>query len=185
MDRQGQIGDELLVLRCQEGDTSAFGELVDRWQERLWRHAWRLTGDEQAAWDVLQEAWVGVGRNIMRLDDAAAFPAWVYRIVSNKCRDWIRRESRRRRATRAYAQDQEATRPGYAAENPNVGRLRDAVAHLPGPDRAILSLHYQEGFSTVEIADILGIPPGTVKSRLYHVRQRLRSHMEGTDHERR
>ena len=193
MERQEQIKEELLVLRSQEGDTAAFGELVDRWQERLWRHAWRLTGDEQAAWDVLQEAWVGVGRNIMRLEDAAAFPAWVYRIVSNKCRDWIRRESRRRKATKgavppgmatkAYAEDLETARRSGPEEGDAVGRLRDAVAKLSGSDRAMLGLHYQEGFSTAEIADILHIPAGTVKSRLYHVRQRIRNHMKENDHE--
>lgn len=178
MDRQEQIKDELLVLGSQEGNTMAFEQLIDRWQERLWRHAWRLTGDEQAAWDALQETWIGVGRNIRRLDDAAAFPAWAYRIVSNKCRDWIRRESRRRKATRAYAEELDTARGTGPEEGETVGRLRDAVSLLSGEDRAMLSLHYQEGFSTAEIADILHIPAGTVKSRLYHVRQRLRSHME-------
>jgi len=62
MSRRERIEDELLVLRSQEGDASAFEQLVGRWQERLWRHAWRLTGNEDAAWDALQEAWIGIGR---------------------------------------------------------------------------------------------------------------------------
>ena len=63
MSRNERITDELLVLECKEHSTAAFGQLVDRWQERLWRHAWRLTGDETAAWDVLQETWIAVSRN--------------------------------------------------------------------------------------------------------------------------
>ena len=87
MNQHDRLNDELLVLRCQEGDTEAFELLVGRWQGRLWRHAWRLTGDENAAWDALQEAWIGISRGLVRLADAVAFPAWAYRIVSNKCRD--------------------------------------------------------------------------------------------------
>jgi RNA polymerase sigma-70 factor, ECF subfamily len=96
MSPHDRLNDELLVLRCQEGDAEAFEALVGRWQRRLWRYAWRLTGDESAAWDALQEAWIGISRGIGRLADAAAFPAWAYRIVSNKCRDSIRRDLRRR-----------------------------------------------------------------------------------------
>ena len=64
MDPRERIADQLLVLRCQEGDIAAFEQLVNRWQERLWRHAWRLTGDESAAWDALQEAWIGMSRGL-------------------------------------------------------------------------------------------------------------------------
>jgi len=174
MNQSQRIDDELLVLRCQEGDVRAFDELVARWQERLWRHAWRLTGDENAAWDVLQEAWIGITRGLGRLEDATAFRAWAYQIVSNKCRDWIRRESRRRRADTAYSnrvQRLESEVPD--AQRRHTG-LKEAVKCLPGRDRAILSLRYEEGFDTAEIADVLRVPEGTVKSRLHYARKRLR-----------
>ena len=61
MNRRQPVTDELLVLESQEGDPAAFEALVERWQERLWRHAWRLVGREDMAWDVLQEAWIGIG----------------------------------------------------------------------------------------------------------------------------
>ena len=86
MSQHDRLNDELLVLRCQEGDAEAFELLVGRWQRQLWRHAWRLTGDEGTAWDVVQETWIGISRGIARLADASAFPAWAYQIVSNKCR---------------------------------------------------------------------------------------------------
>ncbi len=180
MNQNERINDELLVIRAQEGVAEALQELVDRWQDRLWRLAWRLTDDEQAAWDVLQEAWIVISRQIRRLADPAAFPAWAYRITSNKSRDWIRRRQRVRRADEAYAQQWREADTGCQR---SFADLREALADLSGPDRAILSLRYEDDFSTDQIAEILAIPPGTVKSRLHHARQRLRRHLEDDDHE--
>jgi len=75
-----RIIDEMLVLRCQDGDRRAFDELVGRWQERLWRHARVLTGDDDADWDALQETWLAVVNGLKRLNDPAAFPRWAYKI---------------------------------------------------------------------------------------------------------
>ncbi|MHC4399014.1 MAG: RNA polymerase sigma factor [Planctomycetota bacterium] len=181
MNRREGIENELLVLRSQEGDPSAFDQLIDRWQERLWRHAWRLVGDEQTAWDVLQEAWIGITRGIARLEDAAAFPAWAFRIVSNKCRDRLRRDKRRREAVEAYAERARGSENEASDVKKRCASLKEALAHLSGRDRAILSLRYEEEFPTAEIAAILDIPEGTVKSRLHYARRRLRQIMERTD----
>jgi RNA polymerase sigma factor (sigma-70 family) len=178
MNRREQATDELLVLRCQEGDAGAFDELIGRWQERLWRHAWRLTGSRDAAWDALQEAWITVSRDIRGLKDAAAFPAWAYRITSNRCHDWIRKECRRRRADEAYAEQAERVEDETRGANQCSADLDEALSRLPGRDRAILSLRYEEEFGVAEIAKILQIPPGTVKSRLHYARERLRHYLE-------
>ncbi|MCL2648530.1 MAG: sigma-70 family RNA polymerase sigma factor, partial [Phycisphaerales bacterium] len=102
MNARQRIEEELLVLRCQEGDPAAMEELVLRWQERLWHHARRLSGNDEAAWDVLQEAWMAMVGRMRSLSDPAAFGGWAYQIVSNKCRDWIRREMRGRAALEGY-----------------------------------------------------------------------------------
>ncbi len=178
MNRRELIKNELLVLRCQQGEAAAFEQLVERWQQPLWRHAWRLTSDENAAWDVLQEVWIGIARGLDRLEDPAAFAAWAYRIVGYKCRDWIRRETRRRRADETYGEQvQQRQREAADAQRPHES-LREALQRLPGRDRAILSLRYQEGFDTAEIAEILDIAVGTVKSRLFYARKRLRKFLE-------
>ncbi len=173
--------DELLVLRCQEGDAEAFEALVDRWQGRLWRHAWRLTGNENAAWDVLQETWIGIIRGLGRLVDAASFPAWAYQITSHKCRDLDRREHRRREATELYVEQMRHEEEETAAVEKQYDNLKEALERLAGSDRAILSLRYEEQFDTAEIAGILDIPEGTVKSRLFYARQRLRKYLEEDD----
>jgi len=181
MSRQDRFNDELLVLRCQGGDAEAFESLVGRWQQRLWRHAWRLTGDETAAWDVIQETWIGISRGINRLVDAAAFPAWAYQIVSNKCRDAVRRDRRRREAAETYSEWMQQQEHEAVIAEEQHGNLREAMEQLSGPDRAMLSLRYEEDFGTAEIARILGIPEGTVKSRLFYARQRLRKCLEKDD----
>ena len=175
MNARTQITNELLVIRCQAGDIAAFEQLVDRWQERLWRHAWRLTGDEEAAWDAIQDAWIGISRGLRRLAEPAAFPGWAYQIVSHKCRDWLRRQRRQRQIDELYrAEAHEPCEPAIEQH----GSLRDALAQLSGHDRAILSLRYEDSFSTAQIAAILGIPEGTVKSRLFYARNRLKHFLE-------
>lgn len=183
MNQKERINDELLVIRAQEGAVEALSELIDRWQDRLWRLAWRLTDDEQAAWDVLQEAWIVISRRIGRLGDTSAFPAWAYRITSNKSRDWIRRRQRMRRADEAYGMRWIEGENGSNHAERHYADLREALGDLSGRDRAILSFRYEDNFSTAEIAEILGIPPGTVKSRLHHARQRLRRFLEEDDDE--
>jgi len=87
-----QIYDELLVLKCQQANTEAFEELVGRWQKRLWHYAYKVTGSESAAWDIVQEAWVGVIKGIKKLEDSAVFPQWAFTVLNNKCADWLRKK---------------------------------------------------------------------------------------------
>jgi RNA polymerase sigma factor (sigma-70 family) len=178
MGERERLENELLVLRCQEGDAKAFEELVKAWQERLWRHAWRLSGDEATAWDVLQETWMAIARGIGRLEDAEFFRGWAYGIVSHKCRDWIRRERRLRTVAEAHAAEGQVGAAEAALTRERLAEVKEAMGRLAGPDRAILCLRYEEGFDTREVARILGVPEGTVKSRLYHARERLRLMME-------
>lgn len=178
MNRRERVADELLVLRCQEGDAAAFEALVNRWQERLWRHAWRLTGNQDAAWDAIQEVWITVSRDIRGLRDTAAFPTWIYRITSNRCHDWVRKECRRRRADESYALQADHTGGDSSSTQQRTGDLDEALTQLRGSDRAILSLRYQDNFAVAEIAEILQIPNGTVKSRLHYARERLRQYLE-------
>ena len=177
-----QIADELLVLECQEGSRAAFERLVSRWQERLWRHAYRMTGNDAAAWDAVQETWMAVVRGLRGLQDAAAFPGWAYRICTNRCVDWVRREQQRRSAAEHLGQEARPEAPPAGASDDHDA-VRQAVARLPEDHRAVVSLHYGEGLGLAEIAEVLAIPEGTVKSRLFHAREQLRERLEGGGHE--
>lgn len=175
------VYDELLVIRCQEGDHHALDELVARWQRRLFDHARRLIQHQDAARDVVQEAWMAIVRGLGRLDDPARFRHWAYRIVTFKCTDWIRRQQRQRRLCEEVSReghDEAAPPESDVDEDDEIERLRRALAALAADRRAILSFHYLEGLSVAEIAAILDIPEGTVKSRLYHARQRLKNVLE-------
>lgn len=175
------IEDELLVLQCQDGDAKALAALIARWQPRLGRLAWRLTGEREAARDIVQEAWLTIVRRINRLDDPARFRSWAYRIVSNRCVDWTRRRVVQRKATielqstASSAFDESTITPDAVDE---LARMRDALRELPDNQRAILSLHYLDEMSVAQIAQVLGLPEGTVKSRLFHARNRLKQAME-------
>jgi len=169
------IRDELLVLQSQGGDEAALQALIGRWQPRLGRLASRLTGEREAARDVVQEAWLAIVRGLHRLEDPAQFRAWAYRIVRHKCVDWTRRRVTQRKATHAATARADAAPPRPSDE---IARLRAAMARLPQEQRAILALRYVDDLSLDEIARVFGIPRGTVKSRLYHARQRLKNVLE-------
>ena len=174
-----QIHDELLVLRCQDGDEQALAALVQRWQERLWRHAFRLTGRRDAAADVMQESWLAIVRGIGRLKDPACFRAWAYRIVTHRAADWTRRVQRQRKLLEnVAAETPQPQQPATPGDDEDVNLLRDAMRKLPAERRALLSLFYLDELSIGEIATVLSIPAGTVKSRLFHARGELKSLLE-------
>jgi RNA polymerase sigma-70 factor (ECF subfamily) len=170
-----QIADEWLVLKSQDGDARAFDLLVSRWQERLWRHARRLVRDDAAAWDVLQEAWMSMLKNLRRLEDPSAFSSWAYRIVTFRCMDHLRRGKRQRR----LEEEQRLRVPESSEEGSDeIEELRAAIDELKVDQRAIISLHYKEEIGVDRIAEILDIPVGTVKSRLHRARAALKERLE-------
>ena len=170
------VCDEYLVARCQTGDDDAFELLVKRWYPRMLGLAMQHTGDAEAAQDVVQEGWLGIVAGLASLRDPARFRPWAYRIVLNKARDWVRwRESRRRLARETEASER-IERAGSLTDI--VGRVRAGLDELDPDHRLILRWYYLEEMSVGEIAEVLTIPPGTVKSRLYHARQKLRDQIQ-------
>lgn len=169
--------DEYLVIECQLGNVDAFRALFHRWHGKLLGRARDITGDREGALDVTQEAWIGIVHGLHRLRDPAAFGAWALRILANKARDWVRRERSRRAVVKRIAED--PLPPAEPDEPPDdLRRVRVALAELAPDKRALLRRHYLEGQSVREIASHLGIPPGTVKSRLFNARNDLRRRLE-------
>jgi RNA polymerase sigma factor (sigma-70 family) len=165
---------ELLVMGAQDGDSRAMETLVRRWQERLWLHARRLTGDGEAAWDITQDAWLAVIRGLWRLNDPVRFRPWIYRIVTNKAMDYLRKRP-------AETQLGEPAQPGAEGDDNDSDLLHCLLARLDATKRLVLSLYYLEELSIAEIGEMLRIPAGTVKSRLHHARGELRALWERHD----
>jgi RNA polymerase sigma-70 factor (ECF subfamily) len=176
----------LLVLWAQGEDAEAFAALVRRWQRRLFRHAFHLTNREDVAADVVQETWLAVVRGIRRLQDPACFPRWFLQIASRKCGDWVRIQKQQRNLVEHLANGLQAPTPQgeIAEQQEDIARLRQGLRCLPGDRRALLSMFYLDGLSIAEIAQAVEVPPGTVKSRLYHARQELKALLKGVEDER-
>jgi RNA polymerase sigma factor (sigma-70 family) len=181
----GEILDELLVLRCQQGESAALDQLARRWNQRFLALAYRWVGETEAAREVVQEAWIAVVRGLGRLKDPARFKSWAFQIVHRKAVDRIRGLSRQRRLRAQLAaepHEDEAPAPDPAAGAAIQG-LRRAMAQLDPERRTMLAMFYAEEMTTRAIAEALAIPEGTVKTRLFHTRKRLKTLLEEIDEE--
>lgn len=178
-----RVYDEYLVVAAQGGDRAAWERLVARWQPRLLRHAWRLTGQADRAADLVQDAWVDIWKGLRRLEDVVAFPAWAFRIVTRRCHRAFDETDRERAGMRELAEvsteSDDAEGAEAIARDIDLARVRAAMATLPPAQRAALSLFHLEALSVAEIAIALDVPPGTVKTRLMHARRKLRAVLEG------
>lgn len=171
MDSQAhRVIDEALVIEAQAGSAAALDVLVHRWQRRMYGYARGLLGRDDKAWDACQEAWIGIVRGLRALDDPGAFAAWAYRIVTNKCKDRLTQDARAAWLNGEAAANAEARR-----DTKDSLELKEAIGLLPGPMQAVLALRYFEGFAINEMAGILGVPEGTVKSRLNRARTELKT----------
>lgn len=169
-----------LVMAVQDGEEAALKLLFSIWNPRFLAHAARLSGERDAAVDIVQEAWLSVIPSLARLNDPGRFRAWAYRIVTNKSADWVRQRVRERKMMTDLSVEMEldaAAAPDLEALS-EARRLRQLVAALPFGQRALLVLYYVEGFTVAEIAEALSIKTGTVKSRLHFARQSLRHKIE-------
>jgi RNA polymerase sigma-70 factor (ECF subfamily) len=173
--------DEYLVLLSQAGSTQALDGLARRWTPRLLRYAARVLGGSgdaaETARDIVQETWIGAIRGLPRLRDPAQFPAWIYGIATRKCADAVRANRRRRKLDAQSAAGGSRQDPAPPAEHQID--LAKSIRGLPPMHRAVVHLFYREDMSVEEIASILEIPAGTVKSRLHHAREALRQQLGG------
>jgi RNA polymerase sigma-70 factor (ECF subfamily) len=166
--------DEELVDAFQRGDTSAFDELVSRWQRRIMGAIYRVVGREEDARDICQEAFLKAYRALGGFKREARFSSWMYQIALNLCRDRLRRRRGRTFLALDDASGADEILPGMhvdAVEDVEVADLSRlvaaAVAALPEEQREVIVLKEYEGMTFVEIAQTLQVPVSTVKTRLY------------------
>ena len=169
-----RVYDELLVTLIRAGNTEAGERLAVRWQPRLLRTARRLLNDQEQARDAVQEAWFGICRGWMILDDPAKFPAWAFSILHRKCADRIRIAQKQR----VHETDTDADVPIESGVE-NALSVSQALAQLSADMRAAAVLYFSEGLTLAEIATATGVPVGTAKSRIFHARQKLKAILDG------
>ena len=179
--------DALLVRRAKSGDTRAFGTLVERYMRRAYYSALGLVGCAEDAMDLSQEAFVRAFRARHTIDPERPFYAWLYQIIRRLCFNHTRDRRTRRRGIDAagdWLVDQaEARTAGMDPERAlqaadTTRRVREALGTLSDRDREVLVLKEFEGLRYREIAEVIGIPIGTVMSRLYTARRRLAEALE-------
>lgn len=166
--------DEELMEAVARGGEDALAALVDRYAAPLHGYLTQLTRSRDDADDLLQDLWIRVARGARRFDSRRRFRPWVYGIATNLARDLFRR-----RAVRARAPLDPEPAAAAPAREERLD-LRARLAKLPDRLRAVIVLRYYQDLGEAEMAEALGIPPGTVKSRLHAAVRELRSGYEET-----
>lgn len=187
MAQLAEPSDRELILRAQSGERQAFGELTRRHMRRAYYAALGLVGSHEDALDLSQEAFARAYRARRTIDPELPFYAWLYQILRRLCFNFVRdRRARRERLSGAAAwlAEQAAERAGWADPERSLARgeagrrVQAAIERLADRDREILVLREFEGLRYKAIAELVGIPLGTVMSRLYAARRRLASALE-------
>ena len=168
-----KIFDALLVLQYQAGDKKALGMLVKRHHNRFCSHANWYLSDLDASKDVVQDCWGIIMNRLSNLRDPNSFSSWAMRIVTRKSIDILRQNKTKREKLGQYQYTNlELT---SNEENAEIIKLRQAIKSLPNDQQIVLRLFYTKQYSLIEIGDILDISVGTVKSRLFHAREKLKT----------
>lgn len=176
MEKASRIFDGLLVLRFRAGEMKALGILVKRHHRHLVLHACWYTHDLESAKDIVQDSWQKIIHKIGQLDDPDKFGSWAMTIVRRKALDYL--SASKVRGMGQIHPKEEIVLTENEEEEIHADRtalLRAAIKGLPADQQEVLRLFYIETLSLNEIGKILEIPVGTVKSRLYHAREKLKS----------
>ena len=187
--RHRHLSDEALIALVARGDDTAFAELYDRIGRVAYGIALRILRDERLAEDAVQEGFLAVWRSAatFRAERAKA-STWVVTLVHRRAVDIVRREERRRAEPLEPVTGQDAPDPAGSAEDEawlgfERERVLGALAALPDAQRESLELAYYGGYSQSELAEMLGVPIGTIKSRMFAGLARLRALLDETDTE--
>ena len=180
------MDEDTLIRDAQKGDLTSFNRLVLTYQSQAYNIAFRIMGESDAAEDATQEAFISAYRNIKRFR-GGSFKSWVFRIVTNACYDQLR--VKQRRPTNSldalpveadhtdYMRDH-AEQPDEVVERQELNRLIQAgISTLPPEQRVVLVLSDVQGMSYQEIAEVVDLSLGTVKSRLSRGRAKLRDYL--------
>ena len=174
-----------LIVKAQQGDDTAFEALLLKYQQRVYNLCLRMTGNEEDAFDLSQEAFLKAWRGLETFQFESAFSTWLYRLTSNACLDFLRAQKRRPTVS-LTAEDDDGDRvqldipdpapdpeqAALAAEDREL--LKAALDAIDDEAREIITLRVIDDLSYEQIAEVLGVKEGTVKSRLSRAREKLK-----------
>lgn len=169
-----------LVIKLQGGSLVALGALYDRYSRVVYRTTLGVTGDPEAAADLLQEVFLRLFRFAKRIDATRPFEPWLYRISVNLSYTWVKRRkwlNPLEDISEWLAGDNRLQPSAVAEQHETWDLVRLALSKLPLAQREVVVLHYINDRSLEEVSEILEIPIGTVKSRLHYGRAALRKYM--------
>ncbi|MFJ8437193.1 RNA polymerase sigma factor [Kitasatospora sp. NPDC094019] len=179
--------DALLVVRCQLGEREAFRELVDVWHGPLWRYLRSMAGGSpHLADDLAQETWIAVLRGLPALRQPDRFAPWLFTVARRAVLTHLRQVYREADASAAEAERADQAHPD--GDDPlgavlTTLQVEAGLNGLPPLEREVLILFHLEDLPLATCAEVLGVPPGTVKSRLHRARRMLRSALAEKGHE--
>jgi RNA polymerase sigma-70 factor, ECF subfamily len=173
--------DSILIKQLQEGDLEALGVLYDRHKDMVYRTALVISADTEVAADLLQDVFLRLHRFASHIDTNRPLEPWLYRMTANLSYTWLKRSRRWLRPIEDMAEwligskkeDTENSLP----TNDDSQQIQQAVSALPIPQRVVVVLYYLNDLSLQEISEILDVPVGTVKSRLYYGREALKKQL--------
>lgn len=174
-----QTGDSELIAQLQEGSLEALGLLYDHHRQMVYRTALAITGDREAASDLLQDVFLRLHRFADRIDGTRPLEPWLYRMTTNLSYTWVKRNRRWLRPLEDLADwlaGSGKNSPYEQVEKKDEWeQVQQAVSSLPLSQRVVVVLYYLNDLSLQEISEILDVPVGTVKSRLHYGRQTLKT----------
>jgi RNA polymerase sigma-70 factor (ECF subfamily) len=175
------ISDRELIKQLKTGSLEALGELYDRHHRLVFRTAMGITCDPDTAADLLHDVFLRLYRFADRIDQERPIEPWLYRMTANLSYSWIKRSSRWLRPIEEMTEWLIGARKLPVYKMPEMDEdwrlVRQAISSLPVQQRVVVVLYYINGLSLQEISDILEIPTGTVKSRMYYGREMLKKRL--------
>lgn len=164
------MDDHAVIERCRAGDNEAFRHIVERYQAEAIGHATAILGTHEDALDAVQEAFIDAFLALDRLDLSRRFYPWFYVVLRNRCY----KLARGRRREMSSSDEMEILAPAAGVRPEESMLLEQAMLELPTEDRELITLRHLDGLSYQQLAERLEVPQGTIMSRLYHARKKLR-----------
>ena len=174
---EAPVFDENLIVAAKRGSLKAFDAMVSFYQAAIYNHLYRLLGNSDDALDLTQDTFIKVYKNRSKIDTDKNFRAWLYKIATNTAYDWLKKQKRLPKTQEideaAEFETNELSLSYYSIEQINNLDLENALKSLKSGHESVIRLYYQQGFSYVEISEILQIPLNTVKTNISRAKAEL------------